>query len=725
MRGVLSVTGWKIGLVCSLLTLGLWTSGFAFFHDIELKTVDARFRLRGVRPVADQVVIAGIDQRSIDALGRWPWPRSDLASLIDSLHELGAKVIALDIVFAEPERNAPENDQRLAEAISRAGNVVLGYYFRTAIDPGGGGPPGGRRESLPAGVAEEEEKRFQEGLASVAASRVPIVRMRGEFEPRDVCVGVEPNIPLISRASKAQGFFSIRPDNDGVVRRIPTVISCRDNYYTSLSLRAAAKGLGDAPITLNLARDGIRSLKIGERRIMVDEGGALRVNFPGPARSFSYFSAIDLIRKRVDREAIRDRIVIVGTTELGIEDIRATPFGPVVPGVEVQAAAVETMLRGIFIQRDNLIILGDILIVLIIGVGLGGLLHRFPGAVHRAEAFLVAAVLFAGWEVFSFGKLGLQYNAFYPGFCLILTYLGVSLYEGLGIETRSRQTRAAFEAYAPPEVVDMIVSSPDKLILGGERRDISVLFSDIEAFTSFSESLAPEEVVRLLNSYLTPMTELIFHYGGTLDKYIGDAIMAIYGAPIHHADHAERACCTALAMMRALDTLKNKAWFDRGWPDIQIRIGISSGPMAVGNMGTDMRFAYTAIGDGVNLASRLEGLNKEYGTRILISEFTRDRLKSVFSVRELDVVRVRGKRIPVRVYELLGEGVPSVEEARFIGDFEAGLKSFRSRRWAEAKERFRACLDERHEDGPARVMLARCDREAREEAGKAREGAAS
>ncbi|MFQ5457535.1 MAG: adenylate/guanylate cyclase domain-containing protein, partial [Myxococcota bacterium] len=331
--------------------------------------------------------------------------------------------------------------------------------------------------------------------------------------------------------------------------------------------------------------------------------------------------------------------------------------------------------------------------------------------VHRAEAAIVALLLLFTWHTFAFGKLGLQYNALYPGMCLVITYLGVSLYEGLGIETRSRETRKAFEAYAPPEVVDMIVGSPEKLVLGGERRDISVLFSDIEGFTSLSEALSPEEVTRLLHSYLTPMTEIVFDHKGTLDKYIGDAIMAIFGAPLHNADHAERACCAALAMMAALDKLKDKAWYDRGWPDLQIRIGISSGPMAVGNMGTDMRFAYTAIGDGVNLASRLEALNKEYGTRVLISEFTRDRLKSVFSVREIDVVRVRGKQIPVRVYELRGEGVPSVEEARFISDFETGLKAFRSRAWEEAKVRFRTCLAQIHDDGPARVMLARCERE--------------
>jgi adenylate cyclase len=710
MQRWLSPTGWKIGLGCAALTLGLWAAGLPFFNDIELKTVDARFRLRGVQPVSGEVVIATVDQHSVDALGRWPWPRSDIAALVDALGRLGARVVALDIVFSEPERGGPGNDRSLAEAIRRAGNVVLGYFFRFGEGAPAGQAAAGADAAARRQKSEAAEGSLRERLKAVAPSRVSLVRIQGEPRLRDSCEDVEPNIPVIGGASNAMGFFSVRPDPDGVVRRIPAVFQCGDDYYSSLALRTLGLALGDPPVAIDLREDGIRSLTVGDRTLEVDEKGFLRVNFPGPARSFPYYSVIDLIRGRVPADAIRDRIVLVGRTELGLVDIVATPFHPVVPGVEVQAAAVETLLNGRFIRRNNLTILADILLVLIIGIGLGGLFHRLPGAVHRAEAFLGAAALLLGWQVISFGKLGLQFTALYPAICLALTYLGVSLYEAFGVERRSRETRRAFETYVAPAVVERIVRSPDRLVLGGERRDITVLFSDIAGFTSLSEALSPEEVVHLLNAYLTPMTDLVFHHGGTLDKYIGDAIMAIYGAPIDLPDHADRACRTALSMMDALARLKDEKWISRGWPDIKIRIGLSSGPMAVGNMGSAVRFDYTAVGDGVNLASRLEGLNKLYGTRILLSDFTRKRLKSPFIVREIDLVRVRGRQKPSRVFELRGEGAPAPEEEALIRDFEGGLAAFRERRWQAARDRFQACLARSADDGPSHAMLAKCDR---------------
>ena len=406
MRGWLSPSGWKIGLGCAVMSLALWASGIAFLQDIELKTVDARFRLRGVRDVSDRVVIAAIDERSIDALGRWPWPRSDMAALVDSLKDLGARVIAFDIVFAEPERNHPENDLMLAESIERAGNVVLGYYFRGEQKRRQVRPAIKPPDELARDIAAEEAARFTRSLAAVAPSRVSIVRMTEAPRTPEQCSGVEPNISLIGDASKSMGYFSIQPDLDGVVRRIPLVLSCADDYYTSLSLRATSMYLGNAPIAIDLRRDGIRTLTMGPGRVKVDESGFLRVNFPGPAQSFAYYSAVDSMRKRVDPEAVRDRLVIVGSTELGIEDIRPTPFGPVVPGPEVQAAAIETILRGAFIQRDNAIILADVLMVFILGVGLGGLFGRLPGAVHRAQAFLVASILFVAWQGFSVRQAG-------------------------------------------------------------------------------------------------------------------------------------------------------------------------------------------------------------------------------------------------------------------------------------------------------------------------------
>ncbi len=703
----LRLSGWKIGLGCALLTLGLWASGLAFLHDIELKTVDARFRLRGPRAVSGDVVLAVIDSRSVDALGRWPWPRSDIARLITVLHALGAKVVGLDIVFSEPERGHPEHDRMLAEAVKRAGNVVLGYFFRLETDRF----PGGASPFLPRVGPGAAQETLHQRLILVAPSLLSMVRIARPPRSLQGCYDVEPNIPEIGESSQAMGFFSIQPDADGVLRRVPAMLTCGGDYYASLSLRSAARFLGDPPVRLELAEDGVRRLSIGERRIPADETGAFRVNFPGAGGSFPQYPVIEILRGRIGAEAIRGKIVLVGPTELGIEDIRATPFSPVVPGVEVQAAAVETLLHGPFIHRSNVTTIVDILLVLVMGLGVGAILGRIPRAVLRFEAFVLAALVLVYGELQAFSRLGVQLNMLYPGICLGLTYLLLTLNEAFGVERQGREIRKLFETYVSPSVVETMVREPGRIQLGGERREITILFSDIEGFTTLSEKLPPEEVVSLLNAYLTPMTDIVFKHLGTLDKYIGDAVMALYGAPLEVPDHADRACSAALEMMAALRALKDEAWFARGWPDLRIRIGVNSGPMAIGNMGSNIHKDYTAIGDGVNLASRLEGQNKSYGTRILISEFTRERLSSPFVLREIDVVRVRGREEPVRVYELRGEGTAGPEEAALIRLFEEGLAAIRAGRRTRARERFQGCLALDPEDGPSRMMLARCDGE--------------
>jgi adenylate cyclase len=709
MRRWFKLSGWSIGLASAFITLALWALGLAFIHDIELKTVDARFRLRGARPVSGDVVVAAIDSRSVDAFGRWPWPRTRMASLIDALHAQGAKVVALDIVFAEPDPLDPANDAVLASAVRRAGNVVLGYYFRKEQARYRGaqaGPAGGAKDGQDLRPSPDD---LAQRLKLAAPSLLSMVRISHMPRKLEGCDDVEPNIPEIAASSESMGFFSVQPDADGVVRRIPLVMPCGQDFYGSLSLRAAQRALGNPPIAVDIAEDGVRGLTIGRLDVPVDENGFLRVNFPGPPESIRHYPVVDIIRGKVPPHALRGKVVVVGPTELGIEDFRPTPFSPVFPGVEIQADAVETLLHGPFIHRNNATTLIDIVLVILIGVGLGALLGKLPGAVHRAEALVGAMVILVLGEELIFAKASLQLTTIYPAICVLLTYLGVAVYEAFGVERQGREIRRAFEKYVSPVVVEMMVRDPKRLVLGGERRDITILFSDIEGFTTLSERLPPEDVIQLLNAYLTPMTDIVFRELGMLDKYIGDAVMAIYGAPIDLPDHPDRACRTALAMQKALAELKDEAWFRRGWPDVKIRVGINSGPMVAGNMGSPVRLSYTAIGDGVNLASRLEAQNKSYGTRILISEFTRERLTAPFILREIDVVRVKGKEKAVRVYELRGEGTPDAEEAALLRTFAEGLAALREGRRDAARERFQACLDLSPGDGPARAMIARCD----------------
>lgn len=299
-------------------------------------------------------------------------------------------------------------------------------------------------------------------------------------------------------------------------------------------------------------------------------------------------------------------------------------------------------------------------------------------------------------------------NLIYPVLTMMTIYLGITVYRYVTEEREKKKIRGAFQYYLTASVINEILKDPSKLKLGGDKKQLSVMFSDIRGFTGISEKLTPEELVRLLNEYLTAMTDVVFKYDGLLDKYIGDAIMAVFGAPLDQPDHALRACRTALEMMSELKRLREK-WAAEGRPDVNIGVGVNTGDMVVGNMGSEMRFDYTVIGDSVNLASRLEGTNKEYGTNIIISEFTYESIRNELFCRELDAVRVKGKKLPVRIYELLGEKKDAAEWQECVGRFETGLAKYREGLWDEAIAAFRSVLEVRPADYPARLYIERCE----------------
>jgi len=299
-------------------------------------------------------------------------------------------------------------------------------------------------------------------------------------------------------------------------------------------------------------------------------------------------------------------------------------------------------------------------------------------------------------------------NLIYPVLTMTTIYLGITVYRYVTEEREKKKVRGAFQYYLTASVVNEILKDPSKLKLGGDKKNLSVMFSDIRGFTSISEKLSPEELVRILNEYLTAMTDVVFKYDGLLDKYIGDAIMAVFGAPLDQPDHALRACRTGIEMMSELRRLREK-WAAEGRPDINIGVGINTGDMVVGNMGSQMRFDYTVMGDSVNLASRLEGTNKEYGTNIIISEFTHEIIKDELFCRELDAVRVKGKKLPIRIFELLGDRKDAAQWQEFVGRFETGLAKYRTGLWDEAIAAFRGVLDVKPADFPAKLYIDRCE----------------
>jgi adenylate cyclase len=342
---------------------------------------------------------------------------------------------------------------------------------------------------------------------------------------------------------------------------------------------------------------------------------------------------------------------------------------------------------------------------------MGLLMGIVVSRVRAVRGLIAGLLLIAAWIAinrFIFSHYNLWLNIVYPLFTILLVYVGITIYKYITEEREKKKIRGAFQYYLTASVINEMLKDPSKLKLGGDKKDLSVLFSDIRGFTTVSEQLTPEELVHLLNEYLTAMTALVFKYGGLLDKYMGDAIMAVFGAPLDQPDHAKRACLTAMGMMTELRKLQKK-WTDEGKPVLNIGIGINSGDMVVGNMGSEMRFDYTVMGDSVNLGSRLEGINKEYGTNIVISEFTYEQVKDTLSCRELDSVRVKGKLLPVRIYELLGEKKDSNKWDGFVRVFEEGLAYYKQCQWDEAIAAFRQATEIRSGDPPSELYIKRCE----------------
>jgi adenylate cyclase len=725
LKNFLNLSGFKVALLMTLMVLGIYYLDPHFLNILELKTLDLRFLSRGKVPTSEKVALVTIDEKSLDELGRWPWPRTRMAQLLDALVKAEAGVVGFDIVWAEPDENSDlksltavkqklaelklsnreldrflaealktaDSDRILAESLARSQRGILGYFFHFSPREG-------------AGKGEKEPPKDPPPLTSFnlvkftseEAARVPL------FEASYP----EMNIPVISQAAEGAGYFNIFADPDGTVRWAPLVIKYQDRFYCSLSLAVLQKYMEGSPLALRIAEFGVEQMRLGKLSIPTNEDGRVLINYRGPQKTFPHYSATDVIHGRVPPKAFQGKIVLVGATAIGIYDMRVTPFEHVFPGLEIHANVIDSILQGQFLHRPNWITLVDILIIAGVGLILGGLLPR----VKALWGALVGGGLFL--SVLALGKIlfesqGVWMNLTYPTLNLVFIYLGVTGYRYMTEEREKKKIRGAFQYYLTASVVEEMLKNPDKLKLGGEKKDLTVLFSDIRGFTSISENMTPEGLVKLLNEYLTSMTDMVFKHDGLLDKYIGDAVMAVWGAPLDQPDHAKRACLTALDMLDELHRLQKK-WSAEGLPVLNIGIGVNAGPMVVGNMGSARRFNYTVMGDSVNIGSRLEGLNKVYGTNIIVSQMTFEQVQEEFLGRELDLVRVKGKGLPVKIFELLApKATASADQQALAGVFHAGLEEYRKRNWEKAREIWQSLLAKFPHDGPAKIYLERCE----------------
>jgi adenylate cyclase len=715
-----------IAFLAIFIGMVAYINGITFLDLVELKTIDLRFQSRENIQPGPEVVLAVIDEKSIAQEGKWVWPRLKFAKLIDRLSTAGAKVIAFDIGFLEPDnkqlvqtveeiettirqlsgrntdvenylkevKRLSDNDQQLAAAIRRStAKVVLGYFFHTDM------------ESAGHFIKEELEKNAENlkgneykliRFSSRTAKQVPLIEA---FAP-------ESNIAVISQATKYAGTFSMKPDPDGVIRRMPAVFKFRDYLYAPLSLIAVSAYLNQ-DIALDISEYGIDSVRLGQVFIPTDEYGNVFINYRGGPKTFPHISVTDILRGKVPEAALKDKIVLVGVTATGIYDLRVTPFANVYPGIEIHSNVIDTVLSQDFLNQPEWGQFFDILAMLVAGLLLGVVLPRVGVALGAAATVIV----FLGHIFlcnYFFADQGWILNIVYPLSVIVLVYISITAYKYLIEARQKRFIRGAFSSYLAPSVVKQLIDTPDKLGLGGEQRVITAFFSDVQGFTSISEKLTPHELVELLNEFLTEMTDIILKYEGTVDKFEGDAIIAFFGAPLDIPNHPEVACRACIDMQKRLSELR-QIWKNQQRPELKMRIGMCTGPAVVGNMGSENRMDYTMMGDTVNTAARLEGVNKIYGIFTLISDTTHRELNGNVVTREIDSINVVGKKEPVTIYELLGYTENMDPDLKKTADlYSAGLEAYRNQDWDNAIKSFEETLSITPDDGPADTMLARC-----------------
>jgi adenylate cyclase len=686
-----------LGLCILAILLGhtLHAYDFPLVTRLEAIIYDSKVRLTMPQTVDPRIVIVDIDERSLAEQGRWPWGRDKLAALTDKLlGQHGAAVLGFDVVFAEADESSGlaslerlssgplrdnaafqgtlqrlrpqlDNDARFAEAIMGR-KVILGYPFSNAANSV-------RTGSLPAPVLQPDDFKAK-------PRAYPFSSYGG-------------NLERFQSVASGGGHFNPVNDLDGVTRRVPMLVEYAGAYYEALSLAVTRAYLNTPrlapgyPPGSNVAewlelRNADQSVRL---QVPVDEFLTALVPYRGYARSFPYVSATEVLKDQVAAGTFKDKIVLVGATVPALFDLRATPVDGAYPGVEVHANLVSGMLDGTLKHQPGYVLAIDVLTLVAVGIILVFVMPRLSPLLATAVAALLALAVCALnlmlWS--SLNLLAPLANVL----ILIAALFVLNMSWGYFVESRSkRQFAELFGQYVPPELVDEMARNPESYSMEGRRAELTVLFSDVRGFTTISEGLQPEALATLMNEYLGAMTAVVQRHRGTLDKYIGDAIMAFWGAPVDDPQHARNALLTAIEMQEALTEL-NKVLAAKGWPSLAIGVGVNTGQMTVGDMGSKVRKSYTVMGDAVNLGSRLEGITKEYGVGIIVGAETQEALKQEFVFRELDRVRVKGKGEAIAIYEPLGRA-GELPQARVeeLGRWRHFLCLYRAQNWDQAEQ---------------------------------------
>jgi adenylate cyclase len=673
-------------LLIPLIALRVWDP--APLEILRLRVFDLYQMVHPRLPAAEPVVIVDIDEESLAEIGQWPWPRLEVARMIDRLRLAGVVAIGFDITFPEPDRTSsgvyaesladvdpaiaealralPNNDEVLAGALSQT-RVVLGQsgYHR---DVRNGQPP--PPSEVPLAIIGADPRPYLYHFPS-------LVR----------------NTPILEQAAASRAVFNLVPGSDGVVRNVPAFVVAEGRIVPSLAAELLRVAAGGNAFAIKTDRAGIRSFVVAGVEVPTDRHGRLWIHY-AKQRPGLYISARDLLAGEVAPERLAGKLALIGTSAVGLLDIKATPLQHNVPGVEVHAQVLEMILTGQLLQRPHYALGAEVSVLAIVSLLIIALVPVLGAALTMLLGALVASFLLAtSW--FLFTSEGLLIDPAYPSLGAFAVFALLVFANYLREEGRREEVRRAFRHYLSPALVDQLAEEPDRLVLGGESREMTVLFSDVRGFTAIAERLQqePQVLTRLMNRLLTSLSTEIMANNGTIDKYMGDAVMAFWNAPLSDADHALNACNAARAMCGALDTLNAKMLADAAGGTtetsaLRIGLGINTGLCVVGNMGSEQRFDYSVLGDAVNLASRLEGQSPVYGADIVLGQATAEAVGNRATYVELDLIRVKGKREPQRIFALLG-GPELAEDAevqvtiRLMDDL---LTAYRFQAWDAAEQ---------------------------------------
>jgi len=642
-----------LSILLLFVLLGLRVADPLPLEELRVRTFDMYQILQPRVTTQRPVVIVDIDEKSLRKLGQWPWPRTRVADLVKQLTNLGAAAIAFDIVFAEPDRLSPalaadtfanlDEDTRAKLRTLQSNDQILADVLRTS-------PVVLGESGLPRPAPQTELKLPSTGLATLGGDPRPYML---NFP------GLLRNIPVLEEAAPGRGLFTIRTERDGIVRRVPMIMQAQGELLPSLTFEMLRIVTKSDTILIKSDEAGVKSIAVPGFEIPTDRNGQLWVhfNYHDGAR---YVSALDILEGRIGPDVISRKLVLIGTSAVGLLDVKTTPLDPVMPGVEVHAQVLESALTRSVLSQPNYAVGAEVLAAILFAIAiiwLAPVLSAF--ALLAFGAVIVCIMVATSWYFYTQHRILIDFT--FPLLASTAIYLVLVFGSYFREQAQRRRIRQAFGQYLSPALVEQLAQNPEKLVLGGEERDMTIMFSDVRGFTSISESFKsdPQGLTSLMNRLLTPLTNAILDRKGTIDKYMGDAIMAFWNAPLNDKEHQINACEAALGMIdriEALNVEREQEAKAAGKPFIPMHVGIglNTGPCVVGNMGSDLRFDYSVLGDAVNLASRLEGQSKSYGVPIIAGSKTALLARDKFAILELDFITVKGKKEPEVIYAIAG-----------------------------------------------------------------------